>query len=375
MAEKEPANQLRYEATASFIRLLEKTRSTLAISIYMSHRLVLVSAVDGQLFFNSGIFQRPMGIATNNADGVTRFAIATWGEVLLFADEPLLARGLPEESGRYDHLLVPRVTVFSGDIDAHDLAWVGKTLYAANTRFSCIAEIDGRQSFTPVWTPSFITRLMPEDRCHLNGIAAASDRVAYVTAFDTTDEPRGWNPRRLYNGVLLAVPGGETVLSGLCMPHSPRLFGDRLYVLDSGNGAVLAVDPVQRTSKVLAELPGFTRGLDIEDDVLFVGLSGFRGGDRAPLPIEQKLQRPLICGVAAVDCNDGRVLGWLRFLGDYDEVFDIKVLPNFQRGAILGVLDERHRRALVLPGRAFWGEPISPTDTANSAQNPAGETS
>jgi hypothetical protein len=64
-----------------------------------------------------------------------------------------------------------------------------------------------------------------------------------------------------------------------------------------------------------------------------------------------------MCGVAAVD-RRGSLLGWLHFGDMLDEIFDVKVLPNFQNGAVLGVDDERHRRALALPGRAFWGEAL-----------------
>jgi len=32
------------------------------------------------------------------------------------------------------------------------------------------------------------------------------------------------------------------------------------------------------------------------------------------------------------------------------------MLPNFRHGGMLGVDNDIHRRALVLPGRAFWHE-------------------
>jgi hypothetical protein len=32
------------------------------------------------------------------------------------------------------------------------------------------------------------------------------------------------------------------------------------------------------------------------------------------------------------------------------------MLPNFRHGGMLGVDDDIHRRALVLPGHAFWHE-------------------
>ncbi|MGA2892712.1 MAG: DUF4915 domain-containing protein [Xanthobacteraceae bacterium] len=124
-------------------------------------------------------------------------------------------------------------------------------LYAGNTRFSCIAAIDGRYSFTPAWKPPFVTELMPDDRCHLNGLAVVDQRIAYATAFKSSNAPRGWSERRLVSGVLMEVPSGKVVLDGLCMPHSPRVFDGQLYVLDSATGRVLRVEPEQRTAQSL----------------------------------------------------------------------------------------------------------------------------
>jgi uncharacterized protein (TIGR03032 family) len=152
------------------------------------------------------------------------------------ADAPLLAAGHPDNPGFYRHLLVPRATLFCGDIDAHDLVWIGGRLFAANTRFSCIAEIDGRYSFVPVWQPPFITELLPDDRCHLNGLATVDGRIHYATAFGRTDTRRGWSDDRFHSGVLIEVPSGKIMLDNLCMPHSPRVFDGDLYLLDSGTG-------------------------------------------------------------------------------------------------------------------------------------------
>lgn len=356
-AVSEDASLIRYEATEGFVSLLEVTGCSLAVSVYMQSRIVLVSADKGALRIGAFAFPRPMGIAISNADGELRMAVATFQEVVVLADAPLLAANLPDEPARYGRLLVPRASIYSGDIDAHDLVWLGNRLFAANTRFSCIAEIDGRYSFTPVWTPPFVTELMPEDRCHLNGLAVADGRIVYATAFRQTDSARGWQERRLSDGILMEVPSGKPVLSGLCMPHSPRLFDRQLYVLDSGTGRVLRVAPEQGTSETLTTLPGFTRGLDRHGDILFVGLSRLRARE-GPRPPVAESGKPLICGIAAIERGQGRILGYLQFNAAYEEIFDVKVLPEFRHGGMLSVEDERHRRALVLPGRAFWGDPI-----------------
>ena len=362
---------LRYEATTSFVRVLDGLGCTLAISVYMADRVVLVSAEGGRLFVYACPFSRPMGMAIRRGNDEVRIAIATFQELVVLADAPLLAPALPGHPDEYRHLLVPRATIYTGDIDAHDLVWLGDRLFVANTRFSCIAEIDARNSFMPVWQPPFITRLMPEDRCHLNGLAAANNAIVYATALGSTDVARAWTEARQTGGVLLAVPGGAPVLEGLCLPHSPRVFDDRLYVLESGTGRALEVDVERRAARTLVELPGFTRGLDRLGDILFVGTSRVRQRPGAALPVAER-HGELVCGIAAIDRKAGRVLGWLRFDDPLEEIFDVRVLPKIRRGAMLGVDSEMHRRALVLPGRAFWGEPVG-TNTATEATSHGNE--
>jgi len=348
-------SQLRYDATPGFIRILDITGCSLAVSVYLQNRVLLVCADAGKLLINSCEYQRPMGLAATVDDGTTHLAIATLQEVVILADAPLLAPSVPGDPDAHEHLLVPRATLFCGDIDAHDLVWLKGRLYAVNTRFSCLAAIDHRYSFTPVWHPPFVTQLMLEDRCHLNGVAIADDRIAYVTALGLSDTARGWSPNRATGGLLLDVESGEPVLQGLSMPHSPRVFDGRLHVMESGTGRVLQVDAREHSARTLAELPGFVRGCDRLGDILFVGLSRIREQVRISLPIHQR-QADLICGIAAVERDQGRVLGWLRFDDAFEEIFDVKVLPNFRRSGMLSATGNIHRRALALPGRAFWGE-------------------
>jgi uncharacterized protein (TIGR03032 family) len=363
---------LRYEASESFVKLLDAAGCSLAVSVYTAGRVALISAERGRLHIDAFGFRRPMGIASLAAEGGLRLAIATFHEVVILADAPLLAPGLPNAPGKYEHLLVPRASLYTGDLDAHDLVWCGQRLFAANTRFSCIAEIDARCSFTPLWMPPWIGQLAPDDRCHLNGLATESDAVVYATAFAPSDIPRGWSESRFTTGVLMEVPSGRVVLDRLCMPHSPRVIGGDLYVLDSGKGQVLRVDAGRRAATNLATLPGFARGLDAHGDVLFVGLSRLRDRPGKPPPIVSSGEE-LMCGIAAVDRRHGRMLGYLRFDDAYEELFDVKVLSDFRRGALLSIEEDMHRRSLVLPGRAFWGAelkdkapppaPPSPHDT------------
>ncbi len=76
-------------------------------------------------------------------------------------------------------------------------------------------------SFLPLWTPSFISRLAAEDRCHLNGLALKDGAPAYVTAVARSDTFDAWRDQRR-DGIVIDVGTNEIVCKGLSMPHSPR---------------------------------------------------------------------------------------------------------------------------------------------------------
>jgi len=344
--------------SGQFGAVLDGLGVTLALASYQASSVVLVSAAAAAegLSVLPRSFNKPMGLASDGK----RLSVALRDELLLLAASDSLAPGQPRAPGRYDRLWLPRALRFTGEIDLHDIAYAGRDVLGIATRFSCIARMDDRASFTPLWQPPFITDQVPEDRCHLNGLALdAAGTPRFVTALGTTNTAQGWRPGRATGGVLLSVPDGRVVLGGLCMPHSPRLAGDALYVLNSGAGEVLRVDAASGSAQVLARLPGYLRGLAVRGDVLFVGLSRLRdrkGAGAEPLPVEHD-GAALECGVAALDRVSGRVLGSLNFTSGAEEIADLALLDGAGRHGILNHTDPLHRAALALPDQGFWATP------------------
>ena len=69
--------------------------------------------------------------------------------------------------------------------------------------------LDQRYSFVPRWRPPFVSRLAPQDRCHLNGLAMRDGSPAFVTVMAPTDEPGGWRKSRNDTGAVLDVAIGR----------------------------------------------------------------------------------------------------------------------------------------------------------------------
>ena len=73
----------------------------------------------------------------------------------------------------------------------------------------------------PRWHPSFVSQIVPEDRCHLNGLAMVNGRPRYVTALGETDTPGGWRANKSSGGVVIDVDSGA-VLGADCRCRTRR---------------------------------------------------------------------------------------------------------------------------------------------------------
>jgi uncharacterized protein (TIGR03032 family) len=147
----------------------------------------------------------------------------------------------------------------------------------------------------------------------------------------------------------MELPGGEVVARGLSMPHSPRWHGGRLWLLESGTGSVVRMDPASGQRETIAALPGFTRGLALAGPYGFFGLSKIRSTSAMDgVPLAER-RHELKCGVAAVDLATGRVVGLLEFQTAVEEIFDVKLLPGLRFPEVIGFQKEAVGHTFVIP--------------------------
>jgi uncharacterized protein (TIGR03032 family) len=287
-----------------------------------------------------------MGLATHG----DRLAIATLRQVWDYRNAPGIAARM-QPVGTHDACFVPRAAHYTGDIRIHEIGYAQNELWVVNTRFSCLATLDRDHNFVPRWRPKFVTALEPSDRCHLNGLCIVDNRVRFVTALAATDTPAGWREHKGKGGLLIDVASGEFVASGLSMPHSPRWHDGRMWVLESGKGALSTIDLATGRVETVVELPGFTRGLAFAGHYAFIGLSQVRESVFGGLPLTERLAER-VCGVWVVDVRAGRIAGFLRFEGQIQEIFDLAFLPA-RFPELLEPEDERATTAFVLPDAAL----------------------
>ncbi len=323
--------EVRFEYSPHFPQILEHLRATLLISTYQAGKLGCITTIGGKLDLAFHNFEQAMGIAAHPQ----RLAVGTRGQVWFLDAAHELGPKL-KPVGTHDACFLSRMSLCTGNIHIHEMVWGDDQLWVVNTLFSCLAILDSHHSFVPVWRPRFVSSLAAEDRCHLNGVALQNGRPKFVTAMSETDEPAGWRPTKITSGVIIDIDSGETMARGLCMPHSPRLFGDRLWVLNSGKGHLSMVDPASGRVDEVTEFPGYTRGLAFCGQFAFVGLSKIRetaifGG----VPVAQR-HKDLRCGVGIVDLQTGKQVAALQFHSGVEEIFDVQILPGLASTVING---------------------------------------
>jgi uncharacterized protein (TIGR03032 family) len=323
-----------YSMSPGLPGFLGAQRIALAVSSYQSGKFYLLGQnVDGGLLVDERFFRKAMGICVPDPDTIL---LATLFQIVRFRN--VLNEG-EQINNVFDACYVPRETYVTGELDAHDVGVLkdGRVVFV-NTLYNCLATPSARHSFAPLWKPPFISAIVKEDRCHLNGLAMADGVPRYVTAVSRSDTIDGWRDRRGSGGVVVDVQTG-----GLSMPHSPRIYRDRLWLLNSGTGELGWIEPGAGGGAAkfhaLAFCPGFVRGLAFHGDHAFVGLSKPRYQRFEGLPLDQKLadtdSEPW-CGVQVIDLDSGACVHWFRLDGAVAELYDLAIVPGAMRPMSLG---------------------------------------
>ena len=157
------------------------------------------------------------------------------------------------------------------------------------------------------------------------------------------------------------IETNEILLRGLSMPHSPRWYQVKLWVLESGEGSLASVDLKQRTWKTVAQVPGFTRGVDFLGSLAFIGLSQVReSAVFSGIPLVERLSERT-CGVWVVHIESGQTIGFLRFEAGVQEIFAVQVLQGIRFPELMEWTDERMAHSYVLPDEAL-AEVVMPTE-------------
>lgn len=315
---------------------MERNNVSFGFTSYQSGRLYMVGRLPkGRVSFHERQFVRAMGVAATPQRLYLANHFQVWRlENVLPANQTM---------DGFDRSYVPRNAQTTGDLDVHELGVEksGRVIFV-NTKFSCLSTFSLTHSFKPIWKPPFISRLAPEDRCHLNGLAMADGEARYVTAVCRSDVVTGWRDRRAEGGLIMDVRDDRIVTDKLSMPHSPRMHNGKLWVLDSGRGRLCRVNETTGETETVTFLPGFARGLAFHGHYALVGLSLPRDGSFSGLELDGELAKRDAepwCGVQIIDTRTGDIVEWIRLKGEIRELFDVFALPGVRCPQAVGLID------------------------------------
>ncbi|HEX4917116.1 MAG TPA: TIGR03032 family protein [Limnobacter sp.] len=277
-------------------------------------------------------------------------AVACQTDVRLYHD--LLA--LPGiESVKYQRCYAPRSLYFTGNLDAHELAFDAQgKVHLVSAKYSCVVTLSASHSARMVWHPSFISGFTPEDRCHLNGLCMENGALRYVTFFAQSDDPAGWRKQPFNAGAVWCAQTQELVCGGLVQPHSPRIHNGELYVLNSGAGELGRIDRSSGRYDCIAFVGGYARGLSFVGEYAVFGISKPRRESRIPgFPLHERLGalgQSDRCQLTAVHLPTGNVMQAIVFEGAAREFFDCAVIPNCTQAAVMSMEEAQHPALLSL---------------------------
>ena len=347
------AASLSVPVTPGLATWLEGVNSALVFSTYRANRLIFVgrsiaeNTVDQKIMLHERLFDRPMGLY------VAGESIWVATRCQIWRLDNLLTPGLFHEGG--DRLYVPAASFITGDINTHELVVGGDGLPVfVNTAFSCLATVGIGCSFAPIWKPAFISKLCGDDRCHLNGIGLLDGLPTWASACGDSDGASSWRTNRRSGGVLLHIPSGDVVASGLSMPHSPRWYQGKLWLLQSGTGELGWIDDGK--FQAVCALPGFARGLAFAGGCAVVGISKIRSAHFSGLAVEERLiadgMPEGLCGLRVIDLASGEILHKIDLPDPIDELFDVAVIAGVRQPRALGLQGEEIECLVKLPETA-----------------------
>ncbi|MGD1716734.1 TIGR03032 family protein [Dapis sp. BLCC M172] len=314
-----------------FLEWLNKHQLSLAFTSQTNCLCFIGVKPDGQMSTPVWQFDRPRKLYAKS----DRLYLSTQYQIWRFENILENDKLLKDE---YDRFYVPRVAYTTGDLDIHDLVEDDKgDIIFINTQYSCLATLHSKHSFTPLWKPSFISQVAPEDRCHLNGLATVEGQPRYVTAISRSDVALGWQSVRRDGGVVIKINTNEIIADGLSMPRSPRWYRGKLWLLNSGTGDFGYIENGRFLP--ITFCPGYGKSLTFIGDFAVVGLSKLSHDYFSDLLVEERLKKrntDIRCGIVIIDLKSGNIVEWLQLEPEIIELYDVAVLPGVNCSTALG---------------------------------------
>ena len=325
---------LRTRVRGRFWEVLAERSLTLLVTREYEHLVIGLSAPDGRPRPSHMPLPHPSGIAV---DATTRlvYVAATRNPNQLVTLSPLdhleARSDMPADPPDGNPLMPVRTRFLPGCLYLHDLALVGGVLHGNAVGENAVVRFGKDGGVDRVWWPKAIETTEGPDfsrnYLQLNSIAAGPTVARSFFSASTDRRGRLRPGHRSFpvdgRGVVMSGKTREPIVRGLTRPHSARLSDGRLWVANSGYGALGHADGDRFEPTV--KFSGWTRGLCFAGGLAFVGTSRVIPRFRQYAP-GLELDRSE-CGVHIVDAVRGEVLGSLIW-PEGNQIFGIEAIAS-----------------------------------------------
>ncbi len=153
--------------------------------------------------------------------------------------------------------------------DVHDLLIHQDNFYVVSTDTNSIIQMNTQGDILRK------TQISQErDSFHINCLTFWNHEIVF-SAFGEFKEYRGYKGRTEESGFVQGLESGKKWAVGLSQPHSLLVFNENLILANSEYKEILEISPHGKIERKKS-LDGYTRGLCIKDNILFVGISKTR---------------------------------------------------------------------------------------------------
>lgn len=336
-----------WEFNQFFLEWMREEQINIVFSSYKTGKVFTLSPFgkttsDKNISMYMTSFNRPMGV---HVDKQTSY-IGCSGNLWRYEN---YGKGKHQEHD-FDTMYYPKQTYIGSDIDIHDIC-VDKqgNPYYCSALFNCVCVPSVTHTFKVFWKPPWIDKIVPEDRCHLNGICSRDGVPRYVSCTSQNNVKGAWRDKREETGIIYDIIEDKIVCNGLTMPHSPRWYNNILWVLEAGTGYLCHIDIVTGEIHRDVFIPGFVRGLAfVNERYALVGSSVIR--DEAifqKLPLGTRLKKEGChskCGIYVIDLFNMNNPHTINFNKPITELYDVAVMDKTMKGMIMNFGEDKGLR-------------------------------
>lgn len=289
----------------------------------------------------------PSGIARGNDGSI--YVLSTRTPHLIYRFKQI------EDSDSQQYLIPELIKVLPGCLYAHELLVIDSRLYMNATGLNKVVSLemnftgDIRTDYLPGFIPDGLTNCM-----QLNSLCRdASNNTFYSTCFSTIKSDfKPWKDEvgPLNKGGIIRHSDDQVIVKNLTCPHSARFADNRLFYCNSGFGEVRSCNLDGSDDNIIVTVDGFTRGLIIHDDFIFVGLSKVQEGKNQYAPgLSPQSSK---CGIVTIDRHSGEILNNIEW-SNGAQIFDIQLIPK-EAGQALYLPQSRDAGLSDTPSRLFY---------------------